>query len=367
MSHGEEPSVPRGTAILYEGLPGAFVTAAVELPEPAEGERLVRILGATICGSDLHTWTGRRGAATPTVLGHEMVGEVVAVGPACAALDARGRDVGVGSRITWGVVASCGDCPPCRDGWPQKCRRAVKYGHEQASGRKLLTGGLASHCLLAAGTTVVALDESLPLAVACPASCATATAHGAVAACGGLTGRVVGVAGCGLLGLTATALAATAGARVIAVEPDSDRRRRAADFGAVVTVAPDGFAAAAAAAAPDGLDAFIEASGSNAAFASGLAALRVGGTLVVVGAVSPAPPVAVSLEAIVRRCITIRGIHNYRPADLVAAVRFLEERHTVYPFAALVSAWYPLAEAAAAFHAADGPRHVRVGLLPPRE
>jgi len=243
----------------------------------------------------------------------------------------------------------------------------VKYGHEQASGRKLLTGGLASHCLLTAGTTVVALDESLPLAVACPASCATATANGAVAACGGLAGRAVGVAGCGLLGLTAMALAATAGARVIAVEPDSVRRLRATDFGAAVAVAPDSFADAASTIAPDGLDAFIEASGSNAAFVSGFEALRVGGTLVVVGAVSPAPPVVVSLEAVVRRCITIRGIHNYRPADLVEAVQFLEDRHSVYPFAGLVSAWYPLAEAVAAFHAADGPLHVRVGLLPPHE
>lgn len=361
---GRSVSRGRGVAAIYDGTPGSFVRHTYDVPAPRAGERLVRVVATTVCGSDLHTWEGRRTCATPTILGHEIVGELVASAPDCPDHDRRGRPLAVGSRVTWGIVAACGACGQCRRNLPQKCQAGVKYGHERATGRRLLTGGLAGHCLLAPGTEVVALDDSLPLAVACPASCATATVAGAVAACAPSAGAVVGILGCGMLGLTATAMVAAGGGTAIAVDPEPSRRRRAARFGAARAVSPDALADAAAALAPGGLDAVIEVSGRNAAFAAGVEALRVGGTIVLVGSVSPAPDVPVSLEAIVRRCLTIRGLHNYRPDDLVAAVAFLERHHGTYPFAELVSAWFPLAEVDAAFRAAADPDHVRVGITP---
>jgi putative phosphonate catabolism associated alcohol dehydrogenase len=363
MTTGSDPR-DRGVAAIYDGTPGAFVWRTYDIPTPLAGERLVRVRAATVCGSDLHTWEGRRTCATPTILGHEIVGEIVASAPDCPVHDRRGRPLAIGSRVTWGIVAACGTCEPCRRHLPQKCRRGVKYGHERAEGRRLLTGGLAGHCLLAPGTEVVALDDALPLAVACPASCATATVAGAVAACGPLAGAVVGILGCGMLGLTAAAMVSAGGGTVIAVDPGPRRCARALRFGATRAVSPDDCAGAAAAIAPGGLDAVIEVSGRNAAFMAGVESLRVGGTIVLVGSVSPAPDVPVSLEGIVRRCLTIRGLHNYRPEDLVAAVEFLERHHRTHPFAELVSAWFPLGEVAAAFRAAADPAHVRVGITP---
>lgn len=363
MTTGSDP-LGRGLAALYDGTPGAFVWRTYDVPAPRAGERLVRVLGATVCGSDLHTWEGRRTCATPTILGHEIVGELVASAPGCPDHDRRGRPLAVGSRVTWGIVAACGACEPCRRHLPQKCRRGVKYGHERAEGRHLLTGGLAGHCLLAPGTEVVALDDALPLAVACPASCATATVAGAVAACGPPAGQMVGILGCGMLGLTAAAMVAAAGGTVIAVDPEPLRREWATRFGATRAVPPDAFTDAVAAIAPGGLDAVIEVSGRNAAFAAGVESLRVGGTMVLVGSVSPAPDAPVSLEGIVRRCLTIRGLHNYRPDDLVVAVDFLERHHRAYPFAELVSEWFPLGEVATAFRAAADPACVRVGITP---
>jgi len=366
MNASTGPGPSHAAVVLFEGRPGAFRHGVCDLPEPAEGERLVRVLATTICGSDLHTWEGRRHSDVPTVLGHEIVGEVVASGPGCADHDVRGRSLAVGSRVTWGIVASCGTCPRCTEGWPQKCRRGIKYGHARAEGRRTLTGGLSTHCLLAPGTTVLAIDDALPLAVACPASCATATVARAVAACGGLRGAVVGVTGCGMLGLTACAMATAAGARVIAVEPDPGRRSLATRFGATAALQPAAFSDGVAQAAPDGLDAVIEVSGSNTAFSDAVDGLRIGGTMILVGAVAPAPDVPVSLESIVRRCLTIRGIHNYGPSDLVAAVDFLERHGHEFPFAHLVSAWFPLDEAEAAFAAAADPDRVRVGIVPDR-
>jgi len=69
-------------------------------------------------------------------------------------------------------------------GLHKKGQRAVKYGHEAfQSGRELL-GGLAEHCLLVPTTAIVKLPDELPLATACPASCATATIVAALEAAG---------------------------------------------------------------------------------------------------------------------------------------------------------------------------------------
>ncbi|WP_410173596.1 alcohol dehydrogenase catalytic domain-containing protein, partial [Frankia nepalensis] len=57
-----------------------FETHHVPLPVPGDGEILVRVRLATVCASDAHTATGRRPGPCPSVLGHEGVGQVVAVG-----------------------------------------------------------------------------------------------------------------------------------------------------------------------------------------------------------------------------------------------------------------------------------------------
>lgn len=347
-------------AVVFDGVPRTFEPRLIPLPEPAEGEWLVRVVAMTVCGSDRHTWEGRRQGPIPTVLGHEMIGEIVAGGEGCPRLDRRGRPIEVGSRVTWAIVAACGTCPSCLNGYPQKCVVGLKYGHEQAVGRRALTGGLAEYCLLAPGTCVVVLDEALPITVACPANCATATVAGAIRACGDLNGANLGVVGAGMLGLTACAMATASGARVIVAETDEARRRLASKFGAAAAFHPDELASGVA----RHLDAVIEVSGTNAGFLAALPTLRVGGSMVLVGAVSPAPDASVSLEGIVRRCLSIRGLHNYGPDDLVAAVEFLETHHRHYPFHDLVSAWFPLSDSTGAFMAAADRTAIRVGVRP---
>lgn len=350
----------RAAAMVFDGEPRTLRARDIERREPCRGERWVEVLATTLCGSDLHTWNGRRTVATPTILGHEIVGRIVEEGPGCPGVDARGRPLRVGTRVTWAIVASCGSCDRCVGGLPQKCRSAVKYGHERAEGRFALTGGLATHCILAAGTTILALEDGIPLPAAVPAGCAGATVAAAIDACAIRENDVVGVFGCGLLGLTACAMASDLGARVVAIEPDENRRSLARRFGAAEAVGYELLAETV----PRGFDSIVEVSGRNSAFTAGIESLRVGGTLVLVGSVAPAPDVPLSLEAVVRKCLTIRGIHNYKPADLVRAVEFLERRHAAFPFAECVSAWYPLGAAADAFRAASSSAHVRVGIVP---
>ena len=113
-----------------------------------------------------------------------------------------------------------------------------------------------------------------------------------------------------------------------------------------------------------GVDLALELSGSSAAAEASLDLLRIGGTAVWVGAVMPVTAVAVKPEMIVRRQLTLHGVHNYSPVDLATAVTFLAENHRRFPFAELVTARYPLTETDHAFqHARDG-KTVRVAVRP---
>src|SRR5262245_7352517 len=71
---------------------------AVPVPRPGAGEAVVRVECCTICGSDLHTLTGARTEPAPSILGHEILGVVHAVGDP-APLDLEGHPLGPGQRI----------------------------------------------------------------------------------------------------------------------------------------------------------------------------------------------------------------------------------------------------------------------------
>lgn len=353
----------RAAAAVFAGKPGSLELRSFETPTPGPREILVRVAGCTLCGSDLHSYHGRRQTPTPTVLGHEIVGHVVALG-ASGPADVAGQPLQIGDRITWAIVAHCGECFYCRRDLPQKCTRGVKYGHEALQPGRELLGGLAEYCLLTPGTSAVRLTAELPLSVACPASCATATIAAALEVAGDLNGAAVCIFGAGMLGLTAAAMARSAGAAaVLCVDPIAARRERSLQFGATRAAAPDELAdAARQTAGEEGFDVALELSGSPAAFEAAWPLLRIGGTLVLVGAVFASPPVPLLLEQVVRRQLTIRGVHNYAPRHLARAVDFLAANHERYPFAELVSRWLPLADAAEAFRLAAQPETIRVGV-----
>lgn len=336
-------------AFLGEGMPHE----PIAVPGVALGahEVLVSVELSTVCGSDVHTVQGRRPAALPLVLGHESVGRIVAVGDGGVA-DATGEPLGLGDRVVWSVTASCGSCDRCAAGFTQKCRALAKYGHERIAPHAELNGGFASHVQLQPGTTIVRVPEQLPAAVAAPAGCATATAWATVArarAIRSLPGARVRVHGAGLVGLSAAAIAASFDAVVDVRDPDARRAALASDFGA------EGFDGAP--------DVVIEASGH--AVATALDEVDVGGVVILVGSVFPAPPVPLDAESIVRRLVTVSGVHNYTGADLAEAVDFLAGAGRAYPFARAVGGVHPLASLDEAIAAAAAPgAPLRVGVAP---
>lgn len=332
----------------WDGLDRPFRVASTPLPVPGPGEVLVRIDLATVCGSDVHTVTGRRSSPTPTVLGHEQVGTVLA--------SERPDAPPPGTRVVWSVTASCGSCDRCRRELPQKCRELRKFGHEPLVEDRPLTGGFATHALLGPGTAVVAVPDGLPDEVAAPASCATATVAAMLAAAGDVASARVLVTGAGMLGLTAAAMATAAGAHVVVSDPDPRRTALAGEFGAV--------AFGAAEDDPGEVDVALELSGAPAAVRTCLDALAVGGTAVLAGSVTPGPTVPLDPERLVRGLQTVVGVHNYHPVDLAAAVSFLTAHHDRYPFAGLVTGRHALDDVDAAFAAARTGAALRVAVAP---
>lgn len=346
----------------------------------AEDEVLVRVSSACICGSDLHTVSGKRSdPAAPLILGHEGVGVVVA--SARAGLRA-------GVAVTWALAApqcpAAAPCAPCGEFMlPQKCARVFKYGHapwprgDGPHGARAhaegLSGCFASHALLRARTHVVPLGRrcaGVPRAALASVNCAAATAvacvraaerhlaassrgswAAAVAAAGAdpaaplaapsAPGPRVLVYGAGLVGFYTAAAAALllrrAPSLVCVVDVAPARLALAAHFGATHTaVVPAGASAEEAASliraacGPDVLfDAAFEVCGHADVCAPALRLLRPGGALVLAGVVHPASALAaITGEAVIRKCASLWGQHNYEGADLDEAVGLVCELHS---------------------------------------
>lgn len=353
---------PQATVALFHSPDRPLEIVSVPMPVPGEGEILVDVLGCTLCGSDLHTCAGHRQVKSPTVLGHEVIGQIREFGPMNSQQDFNGETLDVGDRITWSVAVACQECFYCNRGLPQKCEKLHKYGHEVFDGRP--DGGLASVMILKARSAIFLVPDKLSNEAACPANCATATAVAAVRVVGTLTGRTMLVLGAGMLGLSACALLHAGGAKVICSDPDPTRRILAKRFGAAITVAPaDVPETVRVQTDGHGVDASLEFSGSAAAIPAGLSALRIGGAFVLVGAVFPVPPLRIEPEQFIRRQLRMFGIHNYTPRDLAEALKFLAG-HPAYPFDKLVGRWFNLSDVSAALEHARQPGILRVGIRP---
>ena len=331
-------------AAIFLGAGEAHQPESVAIPQLEEGETLVQILCCALCRSDINTVLGRRVEPTPTILGHEIIGIVVA---------SRG-EARVGDRITWSIAASCGSCYYCLRGISQKCTSLFKYGHLALHSEGSLSGGLASHILLRKGTLILPIPNSLPDEVAVLANCSTATAAAAVKAISPREGDVVVVFGAGVLGITAAAMLAEFRCRAIVFDPNPVAAERAGRFGAFEFMATveELHIAVSQHADGRGADASIELSGAPESAELAINIVRIGGKVVWAGTAAPVGKVAVDPEQIVRRLVTISGVHNYGPDDLAFALDFLTRFHEKYPFGALVSQRFSLDQVDEAFQIA---------------
>lgn len=356
-------------AAVFQGAGRPLKLQMFPLPLIRAGEAVVRVECCTVCGSDLHTITGKRIEKTPTILGHEICGTIVETG-STPLHDIEGLPLQPGDRVTWSTSVSCGHCDRCRNGLPQKCRTLAKFGHEPTDGNWPLSGGLAEFVHLPLGTQAIRLPPGLPASVASPANCATATVAAACRMAGSLAGKRVLIFGAGMLGLTAAAYARSQGtATIVICDQDQQRLSWAERFGAHTSIVwRDSFEELQRQiqerSGCTAFDVVLELSGAPAAIEAGCALSDIGAKVILVGTVMQSRPVQIDPEILVRRWISIHGVHNYIPGDLQAAVRFLVEHHSRFPFHELVARTFPLQQVNEAVEFSLENRPVRVAIIP---
>lgn len=325
-----------------------------EVPVPAElepGALLVEIVACSMCGTDLHLWEGSLALRVdlPAILGHEMVGAVVAAGPG-AGVDSFGRRLRPGDRVIWSH-AFCGHCPMCTTKQPALCLNRRVYGYESIEKPPYILGGFAQHAYVLPGSGRVRVPDEIPDPLASMASCALRSVVNAVRQGGPVeAGQTVVVQGAGTLGVLATGLYKMAGAgRVITIGAPDGRLGLARDFGAddviSIEVAEPAERLRLVREATGGLgaDLVAEFSGHPAAFAEGLELLRPGGRYVVAGQLGGASA-AVAPGLITKKNLTVRGSFSGDVEHYEAALAFLRRHRGELPFEKLVSSSYPLSE-----------------------
>jgi len=176
--------------------------------------------------------------------------------------------------------------------------------------------------------------------------------------------------GAGMLGLSATALATSSGATSVTVcDINQERLKTAQQFGANHTVeAHDEITVLKQrlreSADLDHFDLILELSGAPAAISASAQLASIGADIVLVGSVMPVGLIGFDPEQIVRRWISIHGVHNYAHQDLETAVAFLEEHHSTYPFAELVERSFSLEAINEAVAYATEHHPVRIAVKP---
>jgi putative phosphonate catabolism associated alcohol dehydrogenase len=359
-----------GRIAVYPAPNAPFEIQRHPLRPPAAGEAIVRVRMSTICRSDLHAYQGRRPAPCPGVLGHEIIGEVVALGDGLTH-DMRGDALARGDRITWSEYFV-----PGRDGCtgmldlPQKARGVEKYGHLAVTTPPHHHGGFGEFCYILPRSWLLRLPDALSDEEATPLNCGVATMIAVTHAAGIGLGQTVVVQGLGLLGLYGAAIAKTRGARrVIGIDPSPARRERARAFGVDVVLdagadADDMVQQVHASCVSEGPDVVLEVCGLPEVIPAGLDMLRNGGTYALAGVVSPDARVTLDANVVLRKLLTIRGIHNYHPRDLVAALDFVAAQRTRFPFHDLVDGRYPLERVGEAMADAAARRVLRAAIIP---
>ena len=255
-------------------------------PKPEGTEVLVRTLAAGVCHSDLHIWEGEydlgggkklqvkdRGMTQPFTMGHEIVGEVVALGPEAAGTR-------IGDRCLVHPWIGCGTCVVCAKGDEQLCLRPRFLGVHKP-------GGYSDHVLVPHPRYLIDFGTLTPEQAA-PYACSGVTTYGALkkidpAVRASEPVVLIGAGGLGLMAITI--LKAMGGHGAISVDIDAKKRDAALKTGALLTI--DGAAPDAAkqiqAAAKNGVYGVIDFVGSGATARLGIDCLAKGGRYVIVG------------------------------------------------------------------------------------
>jgi L-iditol 2-dehydrogenase len=275
-----------------------------EVPTPAvgTGEVLIRVGACGICGSDVHGYDGSSGRRIPPiVMGHEAAGCIASVGAGVAGL-------AEGDRVTFDSTIYCGDCEFCKRGEVNLCDYRQVLG---VSCAEYSRAGAFAEFVVVPARVVYKLPESISFAEAAMLEAVAVAIHavslaksrGEIAPDG--AALVVGAGTIGVLILQA--LLAAGWQRVFVSDVDATRLKLAKELGAteVLLAGEDVNAEILRQTGGVGVDVAMEAVGRNETVNAAIAGVRKGGTVVLVGNISP--EVTLPLQKVVTRQIRLQG------------------------------------------------------------
>jgi threonine 3-dehydrogenase len=278
--------------------PGLTLTD-VPKPEVGHNDVLIRIRKTAICGTDIHIWKWDEWAAKTIPVGmhvgHEYVGEIVAMGQ-----EVRGFEIG--DRVSGEGHVTCGHCRNCRAGRRHLCRNTVGVGVNRP-------GAFAEYLSLPAVNAFKIPDNIADdlAAIFDPYGNATHTALSF-----NLVGEDVLITGAGPIGIMAVAIAKHVGARHVVVTDVNDYRLELArKMGAsrAVNVAREKLAdVMQGLGMVEGFDVGLEMSGVPAAFANMLDVMNHGGKVALLGI--PPANTAIDWNNVIFKGLEIKGIYG---------------------------------------------------------
>jgi len=214
-----------GHAYYLQNAGEPLVKRTHNVEDPGAGEAVVEVLACGLCHTDLGYANGsvKPNHPLPLVLGHEVVGKVVAAGSGSESL--------VGQSVIVPAVMPCGDCAFCEAGRGNACLGQKMPGND-------IHGGLSSHILVPAASLVslVGAPEGMDLRPFSVVADAVSTAYQGILRCGLSEGDVAFVVGAGGVGIFAVQIAKALGARVVALDLSSDRLAMAKEWGADLVI-----------------------------------------------------------------------------------------------------------------------------------
>ncbi len=320
------------SAAVYTGNSTINIVKSIQEP-PKPGEVQIEVAYTGICGTDLHVLHGNMDSRVtlPAVIGHEMSGRVAALGEGVTGWK-------IGEAVTVMPLDWCGDCPACRAGHQHICQNLNFIGIDSP-------GALQKYWNVAEDV-LVRLPSSLRLDHAALVEPVAVAVHD-VRRAALEPGEKAVVIGGGPIGVLIAVTARHAGASVVVLELDADRRAiikelgfevldpRTQDQGEWVNAWTGGA----------GADVVFEVSGAAAAVLGATALAKVRGRLVVV-AIHPQPR-PLDLQRVFWRELTILGARVYERRDFETAVGLLADG--VIPADQLITGIVPLARTAEAF------------------
>jgi threonine dehydrogenase-like Zn-dependent dehydrogenase len=341
------------------------------IPKLHEGEVLVKILAAGVCGSDVHMCEGRDPRIRlPMILGHEGVGEIVEMNG--EKRDVYGSPLHVGDKVLWSRGVTCGQCYYCKVKMePSLCPHRWVHGiHTNCAEPPYLTGNYSEYLPLDQRINFFKIESGIDLQVLVPASCSGATTAHAFDLSRMESGDSVLIQGVGPLGIFAVAFAKSFGAsQIIVIGGTEDRLNMCKAFGATLILNRKKMSqekrkeAVMEVTHGRGVDIAFEMAGETDALKESISLVRIGGACITAGFGEPHGKIELDpFHDIGRKNLRLQGVWVSEIRHTHMALQLILSR--LQDFKNIITHSFPLAKANDAICVMKTREAVKAVLLP---